>query len=277
MTSTPVVGVYREPLYSPGKVRADGAILDATLARLSSASVATTALEPAELEAFSSRPELVLSMAQSEKTLHLLEGWEREGTRVINTVRSNRNCHRKTLVDLLMKARLPIPEGEVVPLEDVEKRVFPGASQAYWLKRGDVHAIQPSDVVKVTKREEMVQVLDRFGSEGIKEVLLQEHREGDVVKLYGVGRGALFRAFHAATGEDVTSEMASLSRLAQESAEVVGLEIYGGDAVVTPGDGIVLIDLNDWPTFSPCREAAARKIAEHVIRNHIPIRGIGLG
>ncbi len=197
MTQRPVIGVYRETIYSPGKVRADGAILDATLARLASANVRATAVEPAGLETLSTRPELVLSMAQSGIILQFLEGWERQGTRVINTVRSNRNCHRKTLVSHLMKAGLPFPESEVVPLEGVEARICPGAFQTCWLKRGDVHAIHPWDVAKVTKREEMARVLEHFRSAGIRDVLIQEHREGDVIKFYGVGQGAFFRAFHA--------------------------------------------------------------------------------
>ena len=36
--------------------------------------------------------------------------------------------------------------------------------------------------------------------------------------------------------------------------------LYGGDAIITD-DIAYLIDLNDWPSFSSCREAAADAIA----------------
>jgi hypothetical protein len=44
----------------------------------------------------------------------------------------------------------------------------------------------------------------------------------------------------------------------------VGLEVYGGDAVMTERNGPVLIDLNDWPSFSRCCHSAAISIASYV-------------
>ena len=37
--------------------------------------------------------------------------------------------------------------------------------------------------------------------------------------------------------------------------------IYGGDAIIAD-DTAYLIDLNDWPSFSACREDAAKAIAQ---------------
>ena len=44
-------------------------------------------------------------------------------------------------------------------------------------------------------------------------------------------------------------------------ATTIGVIVYGGDAIVRSDGSFVIIDFNDWPTFSPCREEAARKIA----------------
>ena len=36
--------------------------------------------------------------------------------------------------------------------------------------------------------------------------------------------------------------------------------------IVSPAGGLTLIDLNDWPSFAPCRDAAAAAIANYLVR-----------
>jgi hypothetical protein len=43
------------------------------------------------------------------------------------------------------------------------------------------------------------------------------------------------------------------------------VEVYGGDAIATPG-GLVLLDLNAWPSFALYRDEAAPAIAAHLAR-----------
>jgi hypothetical protein len=43
-------------------------------------------------------------------------------------------------------------------------------------------------------------------------------------------------------------------------ATSIGVIVYGGDAIVRSDGSFVIIDFNDWPTFSPCREEAAKAI-----------------
>ena len=40
--------------------------------------------------------------------------------------------------------------------------------------------------------------------------------------------------------------------------------IFGGDCIITPDGKINIIDLNDWPSFSPCAEEASEAIAAAV-------------
>ena len=72
------------------------------------------------------------------------------------------------------------------------------------------------------------------------------------------------RAYLAAEGKDVTSEAGRLRTIARQAAGAVGLEVYGGDAILTEGNEPVLIDLNDWPSFSPCCRSAAVSIASYL-------------
>ncbi len=259
------LGVYRESIFSPGKIREDAAILEATLTELSRKGYGIAAAEVRDLDRFPGRPAFVLTMAQSRRALDILERWEQQGTRVINSVSSVRNAYRKPLISLLAQARLPLPVSRIIPLEEVERSLSFEGPGVYWLKRGDVHATRPEDVAKVTMKEELAPALRHFRSQKIDEVLVQEHVAGEAIKFYGVGKGRYFKAFLAANGEDITARMGSLSALARRSAETVGLEIYGGDCILTEKGEALLIDLNDWPSFSRCCLSAAEGIAQYTI------------
>jgi hypothetical protein len=53
-------------------------------------------------------------------------------------------------------------------------------------------------------------------------------------------------------------------------ATAIGVIVYGGDAIVRSDGSFVIIDFNDWPTFSPCREEAAKAIIKTPSQ---PLRG----
>ena len=44
-------------------------------------------------------------------------------------------------------------------------------------------------------------------------------------------------------------------------AQLVGIEVYGGDAIIDSEGRFYIIDFNDWPSFSRCRDEAAEAIA----------------
>ena len=264
MNSKIVLGIYREQIFSPGKVRDDAAILDASLLELSRLGYEVLALQPEALDTISIRPACTLTMAKSDRALQILEEWQKNGTRVINSTRSIRNCYRKPLIHLLEEGYFPLPLSRFLPLENVEQEISFGSSAQYWLKRWDIHAIEQGDVAKVSSREELIRALRHFRHRKIEEVLVQEHLEGEAVKFYGVAGGQYFSAFLSSNGDEVTSEMKQLSTVAQQSAEAAGLEIYGGDAIMTRQGEVVLIDLNDWPSFSRCCGSAAKGIAKYI-------------
>jgi glutathione synthase/RimK-type ligase-like ATP-grasp enzyme len=265
MADMSLLGIYREQIFSPGKVQEDAAILDATLAELSHLKMEVRTLQGEDLDDLFPRPDYVLSMAQSERALTILEDWQKRGVEVINSVQSVRNCYRKPLMSILAEAGIPMPPSQMVPLEKLERRTSLGSNGRYWLKRGDVHAIQTSDVVKVASEEDLVKALDHFHNQKIEDVLIQEHVEGQVIKFYGVGFGEYFCAFDSSSGEKVTSGIGELSPVVHQAVEAVGLEIYGGDAILTQEGGVILIDLNDWPSFSRCCRPAAKSIAKYII------------
>ncbi len=259
-----LLGIYREQIFSPGKVREDAAIIEAALGALPLSHYQTHTASPDMLSSVPFKPSCVLSMAQSDQALTILDAWHKNGIRIINSVPAVRNCYRTRLIHLLEDARIPIPPSKIVKTAGAEKAISFAASPRYWLKRGDVHAMEPSDVVAVSSPDELEQALDHFCSRKIEDVLVQEHVNGEVIKFYGVGRGEYLRAYSASSGEQITSEINGFSSLVQQAIEATGLEIYGGDAVLTPEGRVVLIDLNDWPSFACCRRPAAKSIARYV-------------
>ena len=52
-------------------------------------------------------------------------------------------------------------------------------------------------------------------------------------------------------------------------AATLGISVYGGDAIISPDGTITLIDLNDWPSFAPCRGAAAFAIARFLKESYV--------
>ncbi len=257
-----LLGIYREQIFSPGKIEDDAAIMDATVEELSRRGWEVCTRHAESISSSLPRPENVLSMAQSDRVLNTLEGWSGQGTRVVNTVPSVLNCYRKRLIYMLSKAGVCIPPSRMVTVEEAGEEISLQAADRLWLKRGDVHAIGPGDVACVTCKEELERAVGHFFSKGIRDILVQEHVDGPVVKFYGVGQREFFRAYMAGGGEELTAT-GQLRTIATQAAGAVGLEVYGGDAILTQRNGPVLIDLNDWPSFSRCCRSAAGSIAAY--------------
>ena len=269
-----VLGVYREEIFSPGRVEDDKQIMDAALTELRALGHATRAVSAEALDAPLPGVGCVLTMAQSRRVLAVLEAWGEEGVLVINAPSAIYACRRTSLVRVLDTAGLPLPPGEIVSLNDGDA-VGRQASHSFghcWLKRGDVHRISEGDVVKATSGPEFEAALDHFRNHRIPKVVIQGHLEGEVVKFYGI-RNGYFAGFGASGNGDGAGRLADLRSIAKLAADAVGLEIYGGDAIITPDGRTVLIDLNAWPSFSRCRQDASKNIASYaaeVIAGAIP-------
>jgi hypothetical protein len=105
-----------------------------------------------------------------------------------------------------------------------------------------------------------------FAKRGIDMAALQAHRAGDEIKFYAVVRGGFFHWFYSGEARKYPFNFAHLETLAHRAATAVGLDIFGGDVIVSPSGGLTLIDLNDWPSFAPCRERASYAIADFITR-----------
>jgi hypothetical protein len=61
-------------------------------------------------------------------------------------------------------------------------------------------------------------------------------------------------------------EAARLREVAFDAAAALGLEIFGGDAIVQANGQPMIIDLNAWPSYALYRDRAAQAIADHLAK-----------
>lgn len=285
-TARRVVALFRKASYSPNQHRTnDTAILEDTIARLVARGWCAARVDEATIEsAFdpASRTlrsgtlpdaELYLNMCQGPLAATALESLETSGACVLNAPASVLACHRHRLVPAMLAAGIRFPSTEIVdlvsagdvPSANALLQLAAQAGEPVWIKRGDVHAERSEDVVMVEPGE-VAMALDAFRARGIRRISLQRHVDGPVVKFYAVADRGFFRYYDAAAGPagavpEVNERL--LRDIAFGAAQAVGLSIFGGDVVVSSPDEPVLIDLNDWPSFAPFREAAAAHIAKY--------------
>jgi len=259
-----IYGIYREKALSPGKVAEDAAILEAALGCLTARGQEVRFLAVEDLTPEPPRAAGVLHMAQGPQALSLLSQWQEKGLILINSPEAVRRCYRRYLFPLLARGGFPCPHTRFFHLYEAVERwgaEFPGPG---WLKRAEVHAEAPGDVVQVADLKAALQVVADFARRHLPGLVWQEHVPGEEIKFYAVGPGLFFKAYWSASGAPVIDPiMGQMAELADGLARLTGLEVFGGDVIWTPAGEAVLIDLNDWPSFSRCQEAAAQEICHH--------------
>jgi hypothetical protein len=250
-----IVGVFREAEFSPGRVEDDAAILERTAAALV-AGGREVRLGAADLAA---APDAVAILAMCQSPLALAALDARAATvPVINTPQAIRGCYRAATTRLLAAAGVRFPSTRIVRTSSPAPR----DAAPCWVKRGDVHAMAAEDVLFAEDGGVVAEALAVFAARGIPWAALQEHVEGTVVKFYGVADARFFRCYSDAP--EPPASIPALWETAHAGAAALGLEVFGGDLVVTHSGAPVLIDVNDWPSFARCRDEAADAIAAYV-------------
>jgi hypothetical protein len=169
---------------------------------------------------------------------------------------------------LLNHGTVPFPKTLIIPTKESVNGQF-NLRRGVWVKRGDVHSTQPGDVELIFDRPSLERTLQSLRSRWVEQAVLQEHIHGDLIKFYGVIPQQWFRHFYhkpeEATGYPFSPD--GIRETAELAARKLGLQVYGGDIVVTE-KAHYLIDINSWPSFAICREEAAEQIASCLVRRH---------
>jgi hypothetical protein len=265
------LGIYREKRFSPGAHAAgDAEILELTQAALERAGYQTALIAPESLPPMSPSAPVVFSMCQSLEALAVLQAWEQQGVLVLNTPAAVRACYRLALVTALSQTTLPFPHSVVIPLDETASPgtrcpALPESTAGWWVKRGDVHAMQSDDVLFIRHATDLSAQLVRLRQRGIGHAIVQEHIVGQEWKFYAVRGYGMLHAFAPHDTHCPPIDYGRLNTLARQASEVLGLDIYGGDCLMTADGMLYLIDINDWPSFRGCRPVAASHIAQHIL------------
>ena len=265
------LGIYREKRFSPGAHAAgDAEILELTQAAIERAGYKTTLITPDSLPTVPPSTPVVFSMCQSLEALAVLQEWEKQGVLVLNTPAAVRACYRLALVTALSQTTLPCPRSMIISLDESappETRcpALPESTAGWWVKRGDVHAMQSDDVLFIRRATDLPAQLARLRQRGIGHAIVQEHIVGQEWKFYAVRGHGVLHTFAPHEAHCPPIDYARLNTLARQASEVLGLDIYGGDCLVTADGTLYLIDINDWPSFRGCRPVAATHIAQHIL------------
>jgi len=206
----------------------------------------------------------IISMARSTKTLECLEQLERSGILVLNSSVGVRACQRSNIDKVMRENHLPLPPDE--------------GNDGYWVKRADASTQSKEDVCFCHDCSEVEKIKSTFMQRGITDVVTQAHVKGDVVKFYGVEGTVFFRYYYS--GADTETKFgdeerngkpryysfssSNLQADAERLACLLQTPIYGGDAIVREDGSYVIIDFNDFPSFSRCREEAAKAIVRRM-------------
>ena len=149
----------------------------------------------------------------------------------------------------------------------------------YWVKRADAAAQTKADVVFCSDKATIEQTKRNFALRGVEDVVVSAHVVGDLIKFYGVGDSFFWYFYptdngHSKFGNEKRNGIAQhfgfnlseLRAVATRLARLTGIDVYGGDCIVDREGRFFIIDFNDWPSFSPCREQAANAISLFVNR-----------
>ena len=242
-----VLAVMRDVVFSPNSVDKDRAILLAAANCLGSDVVVVDENNiPDDVADF----DICLSMARQTVNLDKLALLATQGLKVINNPLSIKACTRSIIETVMHGINTPLAPAV--------------GDDGYWIKRGDMAAQTKGEVRYCKNDEELQQAKADFKAMGIDDYVVSAHVVGDLVKWYAVD-GGFFRYYYPSDDGNTNHyafDADALRQKVEKVAQTIGITAYGGDAIVRADGTFCIIDFNDWPSFSRCREDAAKAIAE---------------
>lgn len=262
------LAIRRDDSFSPNSVVKDLDILQAVCHLVGNrCGVEVPIVDEHEFGATNTHADVFITMGRLPETLDALAEQERRGSKAINSSEGVRNCQRSHLERLMREGCIAMPPQHTV-----------GNNRPTWLKRGDAAAQGKDDVVFCPDDKALAAATARFEERGITDYVTSDHVEGDVVKFYGVG-DCFFRCYYPSDdgiskfGDEKINGKAhhypydndTLHKEVVRLATITGVTVYGGDAIIDSDGRFFIIDFNDWPSFSRCKDEAAEAIANIII------------
>lgn len=280
MAEITIAGIMRAGAYSPNHIGNDAAIFNATADQLRKRGCTVNIYSEEQFNSGKVKERVILNMCREQESIKRLQDMEDDGCIVVNSGYGIENCTRERMARILMGHNIPYPDSVIVNTDEaVVNQLRKTGINNCWIKRGDFHAMHKEDVSYVRHAEEAQEVLQEYFYRGIKRAVINRHLVGDLIKFYGIHNSPFFFWFYpfdeghskygleAINGKSkgIDFDIERLKDICHDASEALGVEIYGGDCIVSPEGDIRIIDFNDWPSFAPCRNEAAPFIAKAVL------------
>lgn len=272
-----IAAVYRSHEHSPNLTDADSRIINAASIKLQERGYAIHRYTEAQFIETDITEPAIINMCRKPRSIEKLCRLEAEGKTVINSGHAIRKCTKRKLWEISTANNIETPATVIVGSTDTTLP-FSGTFRPCWLKLPDESVTDKDDIIYAGTPAEYREALTRYHSRAITEVLVCAHLEGDLLKFYAVsGDRYLYTLYpkqsgyskfgYEANNSDVKFypyKTERLKEICNIMSRETGITVFGGDCIITPDGKINIIDLNDWPSFSPCAEEASEAIAAAV-------------
>lgn len=241
--------INREPEFSPGdNIERDAAILK-NVQQYVKADV-----------------NVVVHMCRSSRKLMELEGLERQGVRIINSPSAvyRVSKSREYTMQLLQAAGVPIPSfwafdpelDEMFQCEPELQELLPG-----WVKCTRANGHSYDDVRRVETPLQADSAVIELSAMNVPDIIVQKHIDGELIKCYAVvDLRQTAQCSNADSYTCVSCWPSDYRELALRISRATRLEVFGFDVILSDA-GPVVVDVNDFPSFSIVRNDAALAIA----------------
>lgn len=207
----------------------------------------------------------VLKTVSGGPGLSILEAAEAAGIATINRTRSIRLVRNKAVAATYALAHgLPMPLTYFVTHLDLLKQI---PLEIYPIVVKPNNGSSCRDIYRVNSPADLDALVMAKKNENF--FLAQRYVEntGFDIKAYVIGREVYAVAKKSPLHGNITEKLIPLTpeirKLALDTGRIFGLDIYGIDLVETP-QGLVMLDINDFPSFGHV-PGAVRRVAEYIL------------
>jgi hypothetical protein len=208
-------------------------------------------------------------MARSTQAINALQTIQKQNIIIWNNP-SQESLSRTNLLKKFVEHGIPMPDTQFVT-HPTQIKIKP----PFWVKQGGSGAETTNDVVFIHDCSDIGKIsIQRV------ECAIVSHAQGDLIKFYGIQGTDFFYYYYPTMSDNNFSKFglekhnglpkgikfseSELKSIANHAATISGWSIYGGDCIITEKGDIYLIDFNDFPSFSSCRQQAAHAIATRI-------------
>ncbi len=269
-----IAGIMRAGVFSPNHIGNDAAIFNFVAEQLRKRGCEVNVYSEEQFIAGAVDEHIILNMCREMRSIELLQRREDAGDLVINSGYGIENCIRERMTRILLGSGIEYPESIIVNTDEaVIARLKKMKIDRCWIKRGESHSLHHEDVCYARHAEEAQELLQEFFLRGIKKAVINRHLDGELVKFYGVEDSPFFYTFYpfrqqhgkATDPGKPQADPEKMREMCEKAAKELDVKVYGGDCILSDDGSLSLIDINDWPSFAPCRQEAAPAIAKYVM------------